>query len=594
MYDYKAPVKDIQFLLASIQQQTALLTHPQLAEMATDYQDAVLEEAGRFAGGVLAPLNQPGDVQGCRWQDGQVTTPDGWKDAYQQFCEYGWMGLGMSADFGGQNLPKFIAQSVNEMWLSANIAFVMFHALNQGCSDILHHFGTDEQKARYLESIASGQVTVAMALTEPNAGSDLANTTTKAFPQEDGTYLIKGQKIFITYGEHDMSENILHLVLARTPDAPAGSRGISMFAVPKYRINPDGSTGEANDVVCSGIEHKVGLHGSPTCSMSYGDNDACVGELIGEENKGLMAMFVLMNEARLSTGMQGVAFAELSYQNAVQYALERTQGAHYRDGGRVQIAAHPDVQRMLLSIKSQAMGMRAMGLLIAALIDIADYTEDASERKQALNRVALLTPIFKAYATEQGNLTIGTCIQVFGGMGFVEETGVAQFMRDARITTIYEGTTGIQARDLVFRKILGDKGEAATALLNDIRTDIDTLAAANRVELGQLADALSKAVDAVGSSIQQILAADDPDQIRLHAGSVPLLDALGTLLTGWQLAVSAGYAQRQIEAGLDPEYHQNQIALAEFFRVHKLPQIFACLASVEQAEQGLKDYRFDA
>ncbi len=593
MYDYTAPIKDMQFLLASVHQQTDLMNNPLLAEYATEYQDAVLEEAGKFANGVLAPLNQKGDVQGCQWHDGRVTTPDGWKDAYQQFSDNGWMGLGMPIDFGGQELPKFIAQPVNEMWLSANLAFVMFHALNQGCSDIIQHFGTEAQQARYLEPIASGRWTVAMSLTEPNAGSDLANTSTKAIPQADGTYQIKGQKIFITYGEHDMAENILHLVLARTPDALAGSRGISLFAVPKFRINDDGSSGEANDVFCSGIEHKVGLHGSPTCSISYGDNDQCVGELIGEENKGLMAMFVLMNEARLSTGMQGVGFAELSHQNALQYSLERTQGAHYCEGHRAKLVEHPDIQRLLLSMKSQAMGMRSLGYLIATLVDLSEHSASESERRTHQRRIALLTPIFKAYATEQGNQATANCIQVFGGMGFVEETGVAQYMRDARITTIYEGTTGIQARDLVFRKILGDEGAEALALLATIRRDITKLTDTDNSALGQLADSLATAVNSTEHAIQHALASRETGLLTLHAGSVALLEAFGTLLTGWQLAAAAGHAHQKVIEGTDVVYYQNQIALAQYFQAHTLPRVSALLTTFEQSEQGLIDYRFE-
>lgn len=594
MSEYKAPLKDMLFLLDSVQQQTGLMNNEALAEFTPDFVSAVLEEAGKFAAGVLAPLNKVGDVQGCKWENGQVTTPDGWKDAYQQFCENGWMGLAMKADFGGQQLPKFIAQPVNEMWLSANLAFVMFHALNQGCSEIIEHFGTDAQKARYMEAIVSGQWSVAMALTEPNAGSDLANTSTKAIPQADGTYKIKGQKIFITYGEHDMAENILHLVLARTPNAPEGSRGISLFLVPKVRINADGSLGDSNDVVCSGIEHKVGLHGSPTCSMSYGDNDDCIGELIGAENKGLMAMFVLMNEARLSTGMQGVSFSELGFQNAHQYAHERTQGSHFETGARVTIVEHPDVQRMLLSMKAQAMGMRSLGFLIAALIDLSEHTADKAERKQHLDRIALLTPIFKAYSTEQGNQMAGTCIQVIGGMGFVEETGVAQFMRDARITTIYEGTTGIQARDLVFRKIQGDKGAAIASLLDTVDADTAALRAQDKPALSMIANALADASSAARQAVADLLASDDSSLRRMHAGSVALLESLGILLTAWQLAVAAGKAQQQIDADNDPQYHSNQIALARYFCAHKLPQSRALLATFAMADEGLADYRFEA
>ncbi|MGB1091027.1 MAG: acyl-CoA dehydrogenase [Oceanobacter sp.] len=591
MIEYKAPVKDMMFLMESIQQQTSLLDNPAFEDYTPDLVGQILEEAGKFATGVLSPICQQGDEQGCKLEDGKVITPDGWLDAYQQFCDNGWMGLAMPMDFGGQGLPRFISSSVNEMWLASNLPFILFHALHQGASEILEHFGTDEQKAKYLEPIVTGQWSVTMALTEPNAGSDLANTRTKATPQGDGTYKIQGQKIFITFGDHEMAENIVHLVLARTPDAPAGSRGISLFAVPKFRINADGSLGEPNDVICSGLEHKMGMHGSPTCSMNYGDNDDCYGELIGEENKGLMAMFVLMNEARLSTGMQGVAAGQVSYQRSLQYAIERTQGAHYASGERVSIVEHPDVQRMLLSIYSQTMGMRALGMLIAALIDLGDHSEDKDAAKAAKARVALLTPIFKAYATEQGNLMTGQCIQIYGGMGFVEETGVAQMARDIRITTIYEGTTGIQARDLVFRKILMDQGGALQSLLTEVRAEADQLAASSNPALVALSSGLIKALDSTSSAIDQLLT-DKDNLLRLHAGSVPLLDALGTLLTGWQLAVSAGKANAKVEQGDDPVYHGNQIALASFYFAHQMPKVAALFESAAQAEQGLAAFSF--
>ena len=592
MSEYQAPLKDMLYALDVVRQQTGIDQNAALAEFDSSFVAAVLEEAGKFARGVLSPLNAVGDVQGCRFDNGTVSTPDGWKNAFDQFNEGGWMGLAMAADFGGQQLPKFIAQPVNEMWLSANLAFVMFHALSQGCSEILTHFGNDEQKARYMEAIVSGRWTVAMALTEPNAGSDLGTTSTKAVPVGDGTYRIKGQKIFITYGEHDLAENIVHLVLARTPDAPAGSRGISLFAVPKYRIQEDGSVGAFNDVRCTGIEHKMGLHGSPTCSMSYGDNDDCIGELIGAENKGLMAMFVLMNEARLSTGMQGVGIGEQSYQHSLRYAIERTQGNHYANGQRVSIVEHPDVQRMLLSMHSRTSGLRAIGYLIAALIDLSEHNDNQDETRALRDRIALLTPIFKAFSTEEGNRMAGTCVQVYGGMGFVEETGVAQFMRDARIITIYEGTTGIQARDLVFRKILADKGQALFALLTDIRASAERLAAQDQAALAVMAAQLTNACRATSSRIEALLAAADEQTLRLHAGSVPLLEALGTLTCAWQLAEMAAFANRKLQAGDDPDYHRNQLAMAQFYFAHHLPGLFAQLETVACADAGLNSFRF--
>lgn len=582
---YQAPLKDIQLLVENALTKTGLAELPAMADFDTELVNAVLEEAGKFAAGELAPLNRMGDIQGCRFEDGKVMTPDGWKNAYRQFCDAGWMGLALPAEFGGQSLPRFIAQPVNEMWLSANLAFIMFHALTQGGSEILMHFGSDEQKARYLEPLISGRWTLAMSLTEPNAGSDLGALTTRAVKQDDGRYLIKGQKIYITYGDHDLADNIVHLVLARTPDAPAGSRGISLFLVPKYRIREDGTLGEANDVRCTGIEHKTGLHGSPTCSISYGDKDTCYGELIGDENRGLAAMFILMNEARLSCGIQGVALGEVAYQQALEYALERTQGTDYRGGReRVAIAHHPDVARMLLSIRSEVVGLRSLSYLIAAQIDKAEHTPDADECKRLQDRVALLTPVFKAYATERANLMAGTGIQVFGGMGFVEETGVAQLMRDARVTTIYEGTTGIQARDLVFRKIQLDEGVALKALLDEIDAD------ANRLEdLPQATDTLRQATGALRDQIAPMVSSGN--LLRLNAGAVLLLEALGTLCCAWQLGNLAALALSRRDQ--DPVYYGNLIALAEYYFAHSLPAIQARLLSFEQAEAGIANYRFD-
>ncbi|SEF58989.1 acyl-CoA dehydrogenase [Marinobacterium lutimaris] len=587
---YQAPLKDMQLLLQHALERTGVRDLPAFADFDDELIGAVLDEAGKFANGELAPLNSIGDTQGCRFEDGKVITPDGWKEAYQQFTESGWTGLALPEEFGGQSLPKFIAQPVNEMWLSANLGFIMFHALTQGCSEILLHFGSEEQKARYLEPMISGQWAVAMALTEPNAGSDLGSLTTKAIPQGDGRYLIKGQKIFITYGDHDLTENIIHFVLARTPDAPAGSRGISLFAVPKYRIEADGSVGESNDVACTGIEHKTGLHGSPTCSISYGDNDACYGELIGEENRGLMAMFILMNEARLSCGMQGVGFGEVGFQRALEYSQERTQGSDYRTGERTLIANHPDVVRMLLSIRSEVMGLRSLGYLIAAMIDKSEQC-DAEESQALKARIALLTPVFKGCATERGNLMAGTTIQIFGGMGFVEETGVAQLMRDARANTIYEGTTGIQARDLVFRKVQLDKGAALTALLEDI----DAVAArlAESESLATLAEQLSSASALMRAAIGQIIDKDNADLLQLNAGGVPFMDALGTLCCAWQLADIALTAEAKIAQGDDSDYHTNLVALTEFYFSYSVPNIEAGLKTFNQAHQGVGRYRFD-
>jgi len=588
--NYQAPYKDMQLLVAQAYQQQGLAGVESLDGFDPELANAVMEEAAKFAAGVIAPLNQVGDVQGCRFQDGNVITPDGWRDTYKQFAESGWIGLALPEEFGGQGLPKYIAQPVNEMWLSANLAFVMFQALAQGGSEILLNFANESIQSRYLPKIVSGEWTVAMALTEPNAGSDLGALNTKAIPQADGTYKIKGQKIYITYGDHDLTDNIAHLVLARTPDAPAGSRGISLFIVPKHRVADDGALGEFNDIRCTSIEHKMGLHGSPTCSISYGDQDGCIGELVGELNQGLMAMFVLMNEARLSCGLQGVALGELGYQCALEYAQERTQGTNSQ-GEKVAIVEHADVKRMLLEMRSETFALRALGYQIAAQIDATEAADNQEETNQSKkDRVALLTPIFKAFSTERANVMAGQVIQVFGGMGFVEETGVAQIMRDARVTTIYEGTTGIQARDLMFRKVRGDQGKALTELLAEITQlvqpfESDDVFASMVKETQQV---LTKVVSLLDSHLLN----PDADHDGLLAVSVPFLDAMGILSCTWQIFNVLAYQQAQAQETRDESYMQNINALAAFYGAYRLPSAMAALKVVENAGLGLGKYKF--
>lgn len=589
MSTYSAPLLDMEFLLNHSRHHTGWCKRPDLADLDPELIKAVLEEAGKFATGELAALNQSGDREGCHWQDGKVTTPRGWQAAYQQFCEGGWLSLALPERIGGQGLPKLLAMAVNEMWLSANMAFVMFHALSQGGCEILLHAANAVQQARYLPALASGQWSLAMALTEPNAGSDLAPTTTKAFPLGDGLYRIKGQKLFITYGEHDLTENILHLVLARTPDAAPGSRGLSLFLVPKHRINPDGTLGDENDLRCVSIEHKLGLHGSPTCSISYGDQDNCIGELIGNEGQGLSLMFILMNEARLSTGLQGVATGEMAYQRALSYASERAQGNHWQDNKRrVALIEHPDVARMLLSMRSRVVGLRSLAYLISARIDLANHCTDQNEQHTLLANVALLTPIFKAFATEQGHEMSGTAIQIFGGMGYIEETGVAQLMRDSRVTTIYEGTTGIQAKDLLFRKILSDRGMALSQLLDEVKACADRLLSSTALRLP--AQQLMACSEQLQQVIDELLTDEKAVQLRCYAGAVPLLDALGYLLTGWQLAELASSPQL---AEYETTYQQNMVALAQFYTAHHLAKVPALLQTVATAETGLADFRFN-
>ncbi len=591
MSDYLAPLKDMSFILQNMTDQAALMQIPAMAEFSPDLVTAVLEEAAKFAQGVLVPLNVVGDIQGCRFEEGKVITPEGWKTAFNQFCENGWLGLALPEAFGGQQLPKFISMAVSEMWLSANLAFVMFQTLTQGSSEILLKAASDEIKAKYLEKMVSGEWSCCMSLTEPAAGSDLGSIRTKAEPMADGRYRIKGQKIFITYGEHDLTENIVHLVLAKTPGAPEGSKGISLFLVSKRVINNDGSLGELNDVHCVSIEHKTGLHGSPTCSISYGDGDGAIGEMIGEENRGLEYMFILMNEARLSTGLQGVAIGELGYQKSLAYCLERTQGRNAQTGQtNVPIIQHPDVQRMLLGIRAQVMALRSLGYLIAARIDQAEHEVDDEKRNKAKMFVALLTPVFKAFATESGNLMAGTTIQLFGGMGFVEETGVAQLMRDIRITTIYEGTTGIQANDLIFRKVAADKGQGIKALLAEMEHDAHHLANITGYETES--DALLEACRFVGKTAEWIVEHAKSDASQLLSGAVPFLEMLAIVASSWQMAKLICAADQKLSEGDDPDYHRNLKALGRFYFVHYLPKAAALNVTFMRANQGLAEYQF--
>lgn len=587
---YSAPLNDMLFQLKLAMQKAGVQDMPEFADYDEDILAAILEEASKFASGELSPIYRSGDMQGVKWQDGKVSTPDGWQSAYQQFCENGWMGLALPDEFGGQNLPKFISQPVNEMWLSANLAFIMFQTLAQGSSEILMKFGTEEQKQRYLPRLTSGEWGAAMALTEPQAGSDLGVISTKAIPQDNGSYLIKGQKVFITYGQHDLTDNIVHMVLARTPDAPAGSRGISLFAVPTKRVDENGQLGADNDVVCSGIEHKLGLHGSPTCSISYGDNDQCFGELIGAENQGLKAMFVLMNEARLSVGMQGVALGQYGYQQALEFASERKQGNHYLTGEKgVEIVQHPDVARMLLSMRSEVFALRSLGYLLAALVDCSEQHANAEVRQQAHARIALLTPVFKAYSTERVNAMAGTAVQVFGGMGFVEETGIAQLMRDARITTIYEGTTAVQAKDLTFRKIIADGGAGLATLLSDISASARQLA-----ELegwASQAEQLLAAVTLFDHASKAKLLTGEVDLLQVNAGAVSYLEAMGTLCCAWQFADIAVAIQGSAADYAGNDEVANYLALGRFYFAHSLPKLNASLITFEQADSGLKDYK---
>jgi alkylation response protein AidB-like acyl-CoA dehydrogenase len=496
-----------------------------------------------------------------------VTMPRGFIEAYRQFVESGWNGLRFPIEFGGQGLPKLVDTAVMEMWNASNMAFSMAPLLTQGAIEAIVLRGSDAQKATYLPKMVSGEWTGTMNLTEPQAGSDLGLLRCKAVPEGDH-YRIHGQKIFISFGEHDLTDNIIHLVLARTPSAPEGVKGISLFVVPKYIVNDDGTRGERNDVRCASIEHKLGIHASPTAVLAFGDGPGAIGHLLGAENRGLETMFIMMNEARFGVGVQGLAVAERAYQQALAYAKDRVQGkdATAPKAPSVAIIRHPDVRRMLMSMKSRVEAMRALSYVVAAMIDQAHRHPDSEERAQAQSGVDLLIPILKGWCTETGIEVASTGLQIHGGNGFIEETGSAQHLRDARITAIYEGTTGIQANDLVGRKLLREGGRSMHALIGQIDAFSENLAAAAAPELRAIGVRLREGSQAMSDAVDWILATGVSDLNAVLSGAVPFLHLCGVVCGGWQMARAASIAQRQLEAGHgDSAFYQAKLVTARFY-----------------------------
>jgi acyl-CoA dehydrogenase len=561
---YRAPVADIAFTLKYSAGLGAALAEGLYKDLDEDLVNSVLEEAGRFATEVIAPLNRVGDRQGARIKDGVVTTPDGWKEAYRDWCAAGWNGISGPTDWGGQGLPHAINSACIEMWNSAAMAFGIGVVLTMGAIDTLEAHGTDHLKKAYLPKIVSGEWTGTMQLTEPQAGSDVGALRTKAERAGDGTYRLTGQKIFITYGEHDLTENIIHFVLARLPNAPAGTRGISLFLVPKFLVNADGSLGARNDVRAHSIEHKMGNHASPTCTMVFGDQGGAVGYLIGEENRGMACMFTMMNQARLAVALQGVAIAERSTQQALAYARDRKQGRTSKSAdGSSPIIAHPDVRRMLLSMRAQTRAARAICYATAVAIDRAHLSADEDSRQAAHDRASLLTPVAKAFATDVGVDVSSLGVQVHGGMGYIEETGAAQHYRDSRIAAIYEGTNGIQAIDLVTRKLPLAQGATVRTHIADLRRTVETVRAANNPAFGATGARLGEAVDSLERTTAWLLGRTLDDTSL--AGATPYLRLFATATGGALLAEEALAAAR---AGTDPEA---RIAIARFFAEHLAP-----------------------
>ncbi|MCZ6765095.1 MAG: acyl-CoA dehydrogenase [Alphaproteobacteria bacterium] len=600
---YTAPVDDIRFVLETLCDLDALFSLPGVAEAGPDVIRQILDEAGAVAAEVLAPLNQSGDREGSVLENGVVRTPKGFKEAYQVYQEGGWNGLGLTSDYGGMGLPNTLAMALQEFWQGANMGFALCPILTQGAALAVDRHGSERQKSDYLAKLISGEWAAAMVMTESHAGSDLGALTTKAVRDGDH-YRITGQKIFISYGDHDLTDNIVHLVLARTPDAPAGSKGLSLFLVPKYPVQADGSLGPANDMKPVMLEAKLGIHAAPTATMSYGDNGGAVGTLIGEVGDGMTCMFTMMNIVRIGVGIQGLAIAERAYQAALEYARTRIQSplAGRPKDGSVAIIKHPDVRRMLMTMRAQVEAMRALALTTVAAGDFADRLEDSKARAHHAARLALLTPVVKAWCSDLGVEIASLGVQVHGGAGYIEETGAAQHLRDARIAPIYEGTNGIQALDLMVRKVLRDGGASIGTLIDEmrdtVRIDLPTsLGAAANGDGNALAsfelmrDLLGGGIDDLQATVSWILDCDEGEHDFLAANAVAFLHLLGTIVGGWLLFKSA-VAARSGASG--PEFAVAKTATASFYMANILPrtrafgaQVTGGGASVMALDEGL-------
>ena len=573
MSNYKAPLRDMQFVLRELAGLDQVARLPGCEEAAPDVVDAILEEAGKFAAVVLDPLNVVGDRNGVSLVDDIVKTAPGWSAAYRQFVDGGWNALSCPPEHGGQGLPRLISTLVDEMWNSASVSFALCPMLTHGAIEAIELRGSDELKKAYLPKMVSGEWTGTMNLTEPQAGSDLAAIRTRAVPQGDGTYKVFGQKIFITYGDHDMTDNVIHMVLARTPDAPEGVKGISLFLVPKFMLNADGTPGVRNDVHCVSLEHKLGIHASPTCVMAFGDHGGATGYLVGEENQGLPYMFIMMNAARFIVGLEGVGLSERAYQHALSYARERVQGPELgvKGGGKVAIIRHPDVRRMLMLMKSQTEAMRAVACVVGAAMDGARCHPDEAVRRAKQAFVDLMIPVVKGWSTENSIDIASLGVQIHGGMGFIEEGGAAQYLRDARITTIYEGTTGIQANDLIGRKIARDGGAAIKTLIAEMRKIETQLGKHNDAELCAICKSLASGIQALDAAVDHIVATYAKQVQSASVGAVPFLKLFGNVAGGWQMACAALVSKQRLgENAADAAFYQTKITTARFYADHVL------------------------
>ena len=585
---YTAPLKDMLFVMNELAGMSTVNQLPGCEDATPDTVEAVLEENAKFCAAEIAPLNHPSDKEPSFWHGGEVTTAKGFKQAFQRFSEAGWQGVQHPSEFGGQGLPKLLATPCIEMLNAASISFALVALLSDGAIEALLTAGSDAQKALYLEPLISGKWTGTMNLTEPQAGSDLAAVRTRAVPQGDGSYKLFGTKIFITYGEHDMAENIVHLVLARTPDAPPGVKGISLFIVPKFLVGADGALGARNDVHCVSLEHKLGIKASPTAVLQFGDQGGALGTLVGEENRGLEYMFIMMNAARFGVGLQGIALAERAYQQAVTFARDRVQSRDVAgSSGPVTIIHHPDVRRMLMSMRAQTEAARALAYVGAGISDIAHHHPDAATRAARLAVYEYLVPVIKGWSTEMAQDVARDGVQVHGGMGFIEETGAAQHYRDAKILTIYEGTTAIQANDLVGRKTVRDGGAVARAILAEVNAVQAELAAAgpDLAAIGARLAAGSAALDAV---IDYVVANAKADVKGVFAGSVLYLKLAGIVLGGWQMGRAALAARNKLDAGEgDAAFYKAKIATARFFADHVLTQADGLRSAIVDGSAGV-------
>ena len=586
---YVAPLKDMVFVMNELAGLAAISQLPGCEDATPETAEAVLEENAKFCSEVVAPLNWAGDCAPSSWHGGEVKTTPGFKEAFKAFGQAGWQGVQHPVNYGGQGLPKLLATPCIEMLNSANLSFALCPLLTDGAIEALMTAGTDAQKDVYLEKLISGKWTGTMNLTEPQAGSDLSLVRSRAVPEADGTYKVFGTKIYITYGEHDMAENIIHLVLARTPDAPEGVKGISLFIVPKFLVKADGSLGDRNDVHCVSIEHKLGIKASPTAVLQYGDHGGAIGYLVGQENRGLEYMFIMMNAARFAVGMQGISVAERAYQKAVGYARDRVQSRDLAgSAGPVSIIHHPDVKRMLMSMRAQTEAARALSYVTAAAFDAAHHHADEATRKVNNAFYDFMVPIVKGWSTEMSIDVASTGVQVHGGMGFIEETGAAQHYRDARILTIYEGTTAIQANDLVGRKTLRDGGELAKNLLGQVTATATELISSGNAELIAIGQRLAAASSDLKSIVEFIAANGKSDIKAAFAGSVPYLKIAGIVFGGWQMARAAKIATAKLaEGGGDASFYKAKIATARFFADHYLSTSSAARISVVEGSAGV-------